>query len=152
MTKIGKEKRSTLLLRARGKRRRHKNLALSLSLFSRNGPERNETTRIDTRIIIRLEFILRRRFGARLCARDSVNFVLRQSGDDDDDDDAQHPKRADNDDNDDDDCDENEAKSSKTNNREQRLSETKPGRAFERKLSAVEAPVGKISHAIFSEE
>ena len=84
-----------------------------------------------------------------------MDFVLRHSGDDDDDDDdAQHPKRGDDgdDDNDDENDDENEAKSSKETSRVQRLSETKPGRAFERKLSAVEAPVGKISHAIFSEE
>ena len=68
--------------------------------------------------------------------------------DDDDDDDA-HPKRGDDDN---DDCDENEAKSSKRKNRMQRLSETESGRAFERKLSAVEAPVGKVGDAIFGEE
>ena len=67
--------------------------------------------------------------------------------DDDDDDDDAHPKRGD-----DDDCDENEAKKSSKTNRVQRLSETKSGRAFERELSAVEAPVGKIGYGIFSEE
>lgn len=69
--------------------------------------------------------------------------------DDDDDDDA-HPKRGDDDDAND--CDENETKSSKKKNRMQRLSETESGRAFERKLSAVEAPVGKVGDAIFGEE
>jgi hypothetical protein len=117
----------------RRKRRRRKNLSLSLSPHEKAQRKNGTTQIIDTPIIVRW----------RVCFA-TVNAV-----DDDDDDDA-HPKRGDDDDAND--CDENETKSSKKKNRMQRLSETESGRAFERKLSAVEAPVGKVGDAIFGEE